>query len=378
MMRPSPADLQGIIDIDRPQADSASSAQQRISTWLLGRDVQRADGSVAGWVDAKGHAAYVYPEITGYYLQWLAWCAADREDHAPLARRARAAQQWLQRWIGGAAPPPTRVYAAPDVDDWRNRAVFAFDLAMVLRGLAAAARMNLVIADPTLLARLNGALEALIADDGQLDACRVHAGDAAFPQRWSTQRGPFLAKAAAGIEIAAATLPAISPALRAAAAATFDASIQALTTSPHAETHPQLYALEGYLAWPGHPRFDARMPAAMAAFERIVAATLAQGRVPESLREAGTARLDIVAQMLRVGVLLGHHDGGTTLASLTRPLVAALETAVLRDGAMPFARHGDFALQRNAWVAMFATQALAWNGAQPSALRHVAKAPVIV
>jgi len=245
-------------------------------------------------------------------------------------------------------------------------------------GLAAAARMNLVITDPVLLAGLNGALETLIANDGQLDACRVHAPDDTFPPRWSTRRGPFLAKAAAGIEVAATTLPGISAELRAAAAATFDASIEALSTSPHAETHPQLYALEGYLACPGHRRFDERMPAAMAAFERLVASTLAQGRVPESLRQAGTARLDIVAQMLRVGVLLGHHGGRTALASLTRPLVAALETAVLPDGAMPFARHGDFALQRNAWVAMFATQALAWNAAQPSTLRHVAKAPVIV
>jgi len=226
--------------------------------------------------------------------------------------------------------------------------------------------------------RLNDELERLVAHDGQLDACSVHADGADFPRRWSTQRGPFLAKAAAGIEVASASLPGVSTALRTAAAATFDASIEALTAAPHAETHPQLYALEGYLAWPGHPQFAARLPAMMTAFEGLVASTLAQGRVPESQREAGTARLDIVAQMLRVGVLLGHHGGSTVLASLTRPLVAALETAVLPDGAMPFARHGDFALQRNAWVAMFATQALAWNAAQPSTLRHVAKAPAIV
>jgi len=59
-------------------------------------------------------------------------------------------------------------------------------------------------------------------------------------------------------------------------------------------------------------------------------------------------------------------------------LVAALETAILPDGAMPFARHGDFALQRNAWVAMFATQALAWSASRPSTLRRVAEAPAIV
>ncbi len=363
----------------RSPPDAPLSAQQRISGWLLGRHVQRADGGVAGWVDAQGRAAYVYPEITGYYLQWLAWQAMHSDDHATLARRARAAQRWLQAWIGGTGPPQTRIHAVPNVEDWRNRAVFAFDLAMVLRGLAAAVQMNLLIADPALLAKLNGALETLIADDGKLDACRVHSKDAAFPLRWSTQRGPFLAKAAAAIEIAARSLPGVSAALRAAAGATFDASVAALTDAPHAETHPQLYALEGYLAWPGHPAFDARLPAMMAAFDRIVAAALVHGRVPESLREAGTARLDVVAQMLRVGVLLGHHGRRTMLGSLAPPLVAALETAMLPDGAMPFARHGDFALQRNAWVAMFATQALAWSASRwSSTLRRVAEAPVIV
>lgn len=363
---------------DRPPSDAAPSARQRISGWLLGRQVQRPDGSVAGWVDAQGRAAYVYPEITGYYLQWLAWCASQGDDRAALARRARAAQRWLQAWIGGTGPPPTRIHAVPNVEDWRNGAVFAFDLAMVLRGLAAAARMSLLVVDPALVAKLNGALEALIAQDGKLGACRVHSNVAAFPLRWSTQRGPFLAKAAAAIEIAASTLPGISTALRMAAGATFDASIVAMTNAPHAETHPQLYALEGYLAWPEHPRFDRRLPAAVVAFERIVAATLAHGRVPESLREAGTARLDIVAQMLRVGVLLGHHGRRTMLGSLAPSLVAALETAMLPDGAMPFARHGGFALQRNAWVAMFATQALAWNACRPSTLRHVAEVPAIV
>jgi len=372
-----PHDRPGSAGSERSPSNGPS-AQQRISGWLLGRHVQCADGSVAGWVDAHGRAAYVYPEIGGYYLQWLAWWAAHGDDHAALARRARAAQQWLQAWIGGTGPPPTRLHAVPNVEDWRNRAVFAFDLAMVLRGLAAAAHMNLLVADPALLSKLNGTLETLIADDGKLDACRVHSTDATFPLRWSTQRGPFLAKAAAAIEIAARTLPGVSAALRAAAGATFDASVAAVTDTPHAETHPQLYALEGFLAWPGHPDFDARLPAMMAAFDRIVAATLAHGRVPESLRDPGMARLDIVAQMLRVGVLLGHHGRRTQLGSLAPPLVAALETAILPDGAMPFARHGDFALQRNAWVAMFATQALAWRASRPTTLRRVAEAPAIV
>ena len=43
-------------------------------------------GAVAGWIGGDGRADYVYPEITGYFLQWLA-SMAQRHGAQPIAFR---------------------------------------------------------------------------------------------------------------------------------------------------------------------------------------------------------------------------------------------------------------------------------------------------
>ena len=92
----------------------------------------------------------------------------------------------------------------PAAQDWRNSTLFFFDLAMVLRGLAGAARLGLIETDPRLVERISELLWRLVADDGMFDACMATRIDAALPDRWSTRRGPFLSKAAGGVLIAAA------------------------------------------------------------------------------------------------------------------------------------------------------------------------------
>ena len=220
-------------------------------------------GAVAGCVDADGRVRYVYPEITGYFLHWLAWQAAARTEAASgaeLRRRAGAAQGWLVRWITADAPPPTRIHLAPSDADWRNEAVFCFDIAMVLRGLAAAARERLLEPDPALIAGLVAQLRTLVGADGAFDAYVPRERGTVLPDRWSTRRGGFLAKAAAGVIVAAGTLRGIPPDLVAAAEATFDDSLHAAVDAPHDEVHPLLYTFEGILDLPEHPRFAAMLP----------------------------------------------------------------------------------------------------------------------
>src|SRR2546423_15179007 len=75
-------------------ASGPGHARDALTSWLLGDRAQVTSGThagaAAGWVDREGRAAYVHPEITGYYLQWLAWRAAGpgvndetRVDAAP-------------------------------------------------------------------------------------------------------------------------------------------------------------------------------------------------------------------------------------------------------------------------------------------------------
>jgi hypothetical protein len=341
--------------LDR-SAGARMLARSRIATWLTEGPAQLRTGThagaVAGCVNGDGTPAYVYPEITGYFLQWLAWRSSQGAPDARLAPCACAAQAWLVRWA--AAPlAATRVHL-DWTPDWRNDATFTFDLAMVLRGVGSAARAGLIEPDAALVARLDQGLVAAIGDDGLLEACRTHRRADALPKRWSTRRGPFLAKAAAGV-LAASQTCSVSERLRLAAAFTLDAMIEAAALQPHAQTHPRLYAIEGALAGPGDARalepFAVQLGALLDAME-------SGGGLPEGDDPQGADRLDVRAQALRIGCVL--RAAGIDRAPSRAPLEALADSLlahVTGDGGMPFAA-GETEL--NVWTAMFAEQALAW------------------
>src|SRR5437867_5322968 len=113
---------------------SIETTRDTVARWLLHGGAQIRDGAhaggVAGVVSGNGSAEYVYPEITGYYLQWLAWYAVSRGHSMQLVERAKAAQGWLRTWLRSEELPATRVHLRVSADDWRNGAVFFFDVAM--------------------------------------------------------------------------------------------------------------------------------------------------------------------------------------------------------------------------------------------------------
>jgi len=341
--------------IDRSARAREASAPERIATWLLGDAVQLRsgphEGAVVGWCDAAGRATYVYPEITGYYVRWLAWRHARGDEGNALAARALAAERWLGRWLSSRSTPATRIYLHEDIADWRNGAFFFFDAAMALRGLASVERVGLAKPDRAIVSALVKRLMLLVDSDGVFTAC-VAADGGSVPARWSTRRGPFLAKAAAGVLDACEAFPVICAPIAVAARATFDASTRWLAETPHDEVHPQLYALEGLLS-----REEAEGPRSNVrkSFDEIVAATGESGRVPESLRSAGAHRLDVAAQLLRVAALMDASAVGHV--ELLRTLAQNLAAPVTPSGAIPFDPTAP-SPQYNAWVAMFAEQAL--------------------
>jgi hypothetical protein len=366
-------------------AAPTDGTRSTVAAWLLDGPAQlregRHAGAIAGAIDARGSVAYVYPEITGYYLQWLAWRARHASDPAVLGERAARAQRWLRVWLADD-PPQTRVHLNGTVGDWRNNAVFCFDLAMVLRGLASAAQAQLLVADATVVAGVVRQLEQLIGVDGAFHACAANARGAELPDRWSTRRGAFLAKAAAGIVAAARVLPGVPVCIERAAIATFDASISALLDHPHRQVHPLLYAFEGVLAWPEHPRFDAVIAIVAAQFAALLGLAGKDGRLPESFDAAngatGPARVDVIAQTLRVGCLLGAHrvqppPDQLTLARLRHLLVRQLRPS----GAVGFLLDSEPA-DCNSWAAMFADQALAFAVPNPGATTSLSTDPLLV
>ena len=367
-------------------APSVPGARHAISSWLLDgpalvRDGPHA-GAVAGVVGTSGTVAYVYPEIAGYYLQWLAWRARAGQDRARLGARAAAVQHWLHVWLADATPPRTRLHLHAPVEDWRNGAVFCFDIAMVLRGLASSAQAGLVTVDESVVSGVVRELERLIGADGTFEACVPGSQATMLPDRWSTRRGPFLAKAAAGIITAAQTLPSVPRRVLRAAETTFDTSVAALLHAPHPEMHPLLYAHEGVMALPNHRDFVRTLATVAAQFDELLVLASRHGTLPESRgtrgETTGPARVDVVAQALRIGSLLDAHlpfrnADRTTLGHLR----GLLEAEVRPSGALPFALRSE-PPQWNTWAAMFADQARAFVAEPESVRAHCGSDPLLV
>jgi len=349
-------------------AGGAGHAREALSSWLLGDHAQLTSGThagaAAGWVDREGLASYVYPEITGYYLQWLAWHAACHGVNNETCRRAGAAQRWLLSWAFGAQPPPTRVYLEPAGPDWRNAALFFFDLAMVLRGLASAARLGLIETDPRLVARISELLGRLVADDGTFDACTATRIDAALPDRWSTRRGPFLSKAAGGVLIAAAQFSALPGALTEAADATFVAALESMSVQSHSETHALVYSIEGALSLPEHPVSVAAMPHMVRQLRNLLERSAQLGHTPELLEGTGRVRLDIVAQAIRASAFLLPELPTEHVDQMAQALVHYTDPRL----GIPFSPEA-LPRQYNVWTAMFAEQALFAAGCYPGDAR---------
>lgn len=341
----------------------AAAPDSRLATWLLAVPQLHDgihDGAVAGTLHDGVAPSYVYPEIAGYWLRWLAFRAVRCGDRDGLAVRAEAAQRWLARWC--ALPgPPTRVHLDEPRDDWRNGALFCFDLAMVLRGLGSCAAAGLVAPHAPLARTLDALLVRCIAADGAFDALVPLADASRLPARWSTRRGAFLAKAAAGVLRAATQWP-VDPRVTAAAERTLADSVAALAAAPHAEAHPLLYACEGVLDLPQHAGFRTALPIVVARHAALLACVTRDGDLPESTAAAaeGPARVDVIAQALRVAHLLALHG----VASPDSAAIAGLRTALVQrigsDGGVPFSRQSPPG-QRNTWAAMFADQALAFE-----------------
>jgi hypothetical protein len=324
-----------------------SATAQQITEWLLTAPIQQAcrpyaGRGVAGWLEADGAPSFAYGEITGY---WLTWLSGIRGDQPRAASCAAAAVAFLGSIWSGAEPPPTRLYAAPAPADWRNRAVFTFDMAMILRGLAHATE---IVGGETCEAaarRVAPWVERCIADDGSLHPYLPWGGGSPLPLRWSTQPGPFQAKAAAALlRVPPAWLP---QRLRDAARATL-AKWEG-QAARHTELHPRFYAIEGSILSGGH-----------ADPELAGTAIPPDGRLAEDQADPdGLVRADVLAQGIRILTLV---EGEAAAAARQRAMVlaGALIHHVAPDGGILFRRGSG---PRNVWCSMFAAQALSWLAA---------------
>ena len=308
-----------------------SILRDRVARWLNSAAIRSTEGAevggIAGQVDAAGRPGFIYGEITGYWLRWASLYAPDR------ALMAAAVDFIARQWSDGSAGP-TR---AGVNGDWRNNAVFSFDLAMILRGLADAAPMVGEVPCRTAASLLVPWLERMISPDGNLSShLAVRRGE--VPDRWSTRCGPYQAKTASAI--LRAPYYWLSPALLAAARRTLaEWKGKAIV---HRELHARFYAIEGILN--GGDPLDPGT---------VLASIGEDGCFPEEIGHRDSLpRADVQAQALR---LLCLWPGAPEL--VLDSVSNALCRHIRDDGSVTF-RIGD--PDANVWCAQFAHQALDW------------------
>lgn len=299
---------------------------------LRGDLARRGEGSwprgAVGAHAADGGSLYAYPEIAGYWLHW-----ASRRDDVSIDH-GEAVLDWLQRAFLPEGGWPTRV-GGPGMDPAYRQADYLYDHAILWHGLREWALQRHA---HRAIALADAAWEA--AGRYLVDG-RLVAGRGALPARWSGCGGPFLLKACARLRQG-----------RGALAQAAEAAIPALAAltlaAPHAEAHPQLYAIEGLL-------LSGQAAAARQALEALLAAHGGAARLCESL-DGGARRSDVLAQALRAALLLKlpRSDDWDELA---RELAARVDAR----GRLPFV---PFADARPTWAALFAEQALALHAGE--------------
>ncbi len=329
---------------------SATTALRQLQHFLLNGNVQLQQGPEAGGVAGTlpgGAAVYVYGEITGYYLHWLASLPAS---HAECAGAAQAALRWLQHYLLIDPMPPTRLYLQPHPHDWRNEALFAFDLAMIAGGVARVVDKGLGAADTVLVRRLDALLQQFVGDN-ELKVIVTALDVTKLPPRWSTLGGPFTAKTASRILQLAAVTPLHAPLVH-QCQLQLQRHADMADAMPPEMLHPTLYALEGMLlaASPDCEKLARGL-------QRVLDLQAPDGSLPEAPDSTQIRRNDVAAQALRLAILLEHELGDAQRFDASIHLLATwLCQQILPHGTLAFAPGSGN--PPNTWCAMFAEQAL--------------------
>jgi hypothetical protein len=334
------------------------NAFRRVTTWLLSDQVlksARSGAGVANWMWPSGAYDGRYPEICGYYLQFLALTEPSVSGTREAAVRVLT---WLDE-VGPHGDPPTLDHVNPADSDWRNQCLFAFDLGMIYRGFAAVDARWPGILKPGLMNRYRAALLSL-TPGGKLLSHHLRNGATAqqIPVKWSTTVDVHHVKIAA-------TLNGVGPQFNDAVAATVTEQAGLLEREGSKrlrELHPFHYFIEGWLMLWAQSGTAAHLDRAATAFAIVLDEFDANhGTLPPIAGRSDMApRADVLAQALRVGLVLeraGKLDGGpnSRWSKARDQLTTLVLASVTPEGGIEFDRVNH---HRNVWASLFAWQAL--------------------
>ena len=338
-------------------------ARAHIGRWLLDSPIQIPSGAqkggVGGWVTASGRATFVYTEITGYFLTCLAFMRTVGElPPTRLVARAESAIDWLWRKTQEDRIGVCRHYLVTSQSDWRNDLVFAFDLAMVLRGLEMGRRY---FANPQIQETMDAVWRQLQKHRGLnhslISACSLNGNP--IPRHWSTEPGLYQMKIAAALRsCASANSQAWSRQIGLAISCNLESRpSEALAAGGW---HPFFYYLEGMVLL-SFMEGEAHGLKKACSLWKSRLNPFSLSNLTDASSEEGLPRSDVLAQALRLACILRSQgflqEGGWSHA--LEEMAEALLRFVNQDGGVAFILPppgGE--LHWNSWSAMFAYQAL--------------------
>ena len=301
-----------------------------LDTWLTSSEVF-LDGAIAGSINDSGCAVYTYPEISGYYLSYLAYRIQSDGESGCLAEKAQKILGFQLEIWSKSSPPATRLYLntlLQPQDDWRNQGLFIFDIAMLVRGVADISNYIDTTAWP--------AKKFLNYTDSFCGGQILHPVRWFFgcpkeaPDRWSTRSGAYQLKVVAALKRAAII---------------WNSSILLEKIVPH-NPHSIAYAVEGVVLL-GDSN-DVNWDMVKVWIENLANAIDAVGQDDVNFR-----RTDVIAQLLRLSCCEPFFNG-----SIADRLSQILCSAINTDGSLHFTLAPCEASYKNTWPVLFARQAL--------------------
>lgn len=342
---------------EQPQLTAVDVAR-RLRLWLASGGCQGDTGAFHAWRDEEsGALAFEYPEITGYALTYLS--GLEQPTDLELGA-ARAAADWLLERVVDRGDYSAR-------SGWDDGAVYNFDLAMIATGLInAGALMN-----DDRCRQAGCEIVAYMADQVD-DSGRVPAVAAAGAKSdrsgWSVDGEAHMLKALQCFALADQAGGKVPVGVLEGMAASFrdvqevDGRFRTQAVDDRTMLHPHLYAVEGLWAYGQAYNDHDALESARRGAEWVWRQQLPTGGFPRlvavdpSVTENAPEQFDLTAQALRAGCLFGLDPDGRSgaarrLAQISRP---APEGAC----ALPY-QPPPAATHLNAWVGMFAAQAMA-------------------
>lgn len=262
---------------------------------------------MVGWVESRTKLPeYIYGEITGYFLSFCAEvCANQSEMKESLLPIMIKHVEWLDSAIKDGFK--TR-YMLNEKTDWRNSAIFSFDIAMIIRGLIDVSSYLDVNATLELYKKL---FESFVEENTNTIKPYISVDRMILPDKWSTRFDAHFMKIVANV------LPVFSSQsdiviynlLNKKADELYCYDMKYLLTT---DSHPLMYYLEGILLLCEMGDLDDVKKKRYQQKAREVYLNVIHLISDDLLLDNPTAgtyvRSDVLAQFVRIGVLLINDD----------------------------------------------------------------------